>query len=143
MAEYDDERDIAVECLERANGTEDEDGSMVHAGRRLSATGQVAGRRREARANGASNTLDCSIAKPRRLFHREAPPGLCDRSSVALQLVRQNTAADADRSPYFEGCAKSQCSANESGSALALPPFLAAASRSDPFHPGREQYWRA
>jgi hypothetical protein len=29
MAEYDDERDIAVECLERANGTEDEDDKRV------------------------------------------------------------------------------------------------------------------
>jgi hypothetical protein len=106
LAEYDNERDIAVECLERANGTEDEDDKRACS--TLADAYLLLAKLREAEGKQGKWYIEQT-----RLFNRRVSPGLCDRSSVALQLVRQNTAADADRSPSFEGCAKSQCCKRE------------------------------
>lgn len=77
---------------------------MVHAGRRLSAAGQVAGSRREAGANGTSNKLGYSIAKPRPDFVT-GHPRLCHWFAKTRRWI-------ADCFPYFEDCAKSPCSPN-------------------------------
>jgi hypothetical protein len=95
---------------------------------------QSCGRPKGSRANGTSSKLGYSIAESR-------PDFVTGHPSLFNWFAKTRRRMPTARPP--SRVAPNRSAANESGSALALPPFLVAASRSDPFHPGREQYWRA